>query len=373
MRILLVTSSLDDGGAEKWMLDTVSNLDRTNLKIDYYFWSGIKADTFYSLYQELGVNLDFRYLDKKRTPVWLSLFLDLKRYIQEHGPYDAIHVNGTPIVFQAVVLCAVGEKIRVRIVHSHNSLSSNLNGGKAICRSIIRKYIVQKATSVVACSELAGCAKYGNDVINNPKFCILKNGININQFQYNEDLRKKTRNELGLGECFTVLHIGRITEQKNHGFLLDVFSEIVKQEPEAKLLLIGKGEKEKEIFQKASNLNLEEKIIHIPWTTEVEKYLSSADIFVFPSLYEGFGIVLLEAQSNGLRCVVSDVVPKETNISQEILFIPLKDQPAFWAKQILLQREKPRYSCQEELYKNGYDICQSAQEFLEICKGDKRR
>ena len=373
MKILLVTSSLDDGGAEKWMLDTVCNLDRTDLTIDYYFWEGIKANTFYSLYEECGVRLYFRNLDKKRTPVWLSLFFDLKRFIQDHGPYDAIHINGTPILLQAIALCAIGKGIKVRIVHSHNSLSANLKGLSAVFRSVVRRYVVQNATDVVACSELAGREKYGEKVTNDLKFCVLKNGIHPKKFLYDEELRKKTRDELGLGECFTVLHIGRMADQKNHGFLLDVFSEIVKREPKAKLLLVGKGEKEKEVFQKITCLKLKEKIIHIPWTSEIEKYLSSADVFVLPSLYEGFGIVLLEAQANGLRCVVSDTVPKETNVSQKIHFISLKEPPSFWAEQILLQKGTARYNCQEELYTNGYDVLQSACDFLEICKGNKRR
>lgn len=372
MKILLVTSSLDDGGAEKWMLDTVRNLDRTGLTIDYYFWEGIKADTFHSLYQALGVHLYFRNLNKNKLPVWLSLFFDLKKHIQKYGPYDAIHINGTPIIFQAVALGAAGKNIKVRIVHSHCSFSSDLHGGKAIVRSLVRKYVIQKATDIVACSEMAGQAKYGDAVIKCSKFRVLKNGINLKQFFYSENLRGKARNELGLRECFTILHIGRIADEKNHAFLLDIFSEIAKKEPDAKLLLIGKGEKEKEVFLKASRLNLKDKIIHIPWTSEVEKYLSAADVFVFPSLHEGFPITLVEAQANGLQCVVSDVVPEETNISQEILFISLEDSPSFWTEQILQQKGKTRYNCREELYKNGYDVRQSAQDFLEICKGNTR-
>lgn len=374
-RILLVTSRLDDGGAEKWMVDTLSYMDRTDMQFDYYLFENIKKDTFQIRYQKMGVEIHERNLHLMKIPTAMALRTDLERFIDKYGPYAAIHVNGTPLVYQMAAMQAAQKKnIPVRIVHSHSSEASDLHGVKKAVRKIMRKNVYKNATVIGACSTLAGKKKYGEKVQSSKKFVILRNGIDTQKFRYSPQEREAIRKQLKLQNEFTLLHIGRLAKEKNHMFLVEIFSKILCMEPNAHLILVGSGEDEKAVLKKGKELKILDKIIHIPRTSEAQKYYQAADVFVLPSFFEGFGTVLIEAQAAGLPCFASDVVPSEADITNTICFLPLTQTAEEWANEILQAQGAKRSDGSELVRTAGYDIYNTAREFkIMLCvKGEEK-
>lgn len=371
-RILLISSSMDNGGAEKWVLDTVAAMNRTGISIDLYYWCGIKTDTFLPEYEQLGLNVYIDTLSGSAVMVALQLFRRLRRFILENGPYDAIHINGTKLIYQAVsMLVADRSGIPVRIVHSHNTAMSKVHLLGNFFRNKLRRCIFMHSTCIAACSVLAGTTKYGDNVTSNPKFVVLRNGINTERFVFSENVRADVRQELGLiADDTVILHIGRMMPQKNQMFVLDVFAAAFVKNKKTKLLLVGEGPDRSKICEKIKLLGLDRQIILIPWSEHPEKYYNAADIFLLPSLFEGLPIVLLEAQANGLPCFVSDTVTDESNVTDTVKFLSLGLSSDKWAEALFASRG--RYENTVEVMKDkGYDIAQTAQEFREILLGQQ--
>lgn len=372
MKILLVTSYLDDGGAEKWMLDTVRNMDLTGVKVDYYFWFSAKNTRFVSYYQKSGVNLFIRNLDhKKGNLFWLKS--DFEKFLRERGSYDAVHINGTGLYGQMIILTVAQRfNIPVRIVHSHNSIPNEFYGIKRIIRNYLRKQVIKKSTIVGGCSELATVTKYGQEIVNNSKYCIFKNGIDLYKYSKVQEMRSSQRKKLMLEDKIVFLHIGRFEKQKNHDFLIDIFSEVSKLREDAVLLLVGHGSLEKDVFNKIDKLNLSTNVIHVSYTETTEVYYSVADVFLFPSLFEGLPFVLLEVQACGLPCVISDVISQETKVNNNVVSLPLGYSALQWAEYGISMIGKRCLEGHNNLIRAGYDLKQTARDFLECCKGANR-
>lgn len=367
-RILLITSSLDNGGAEKWVLNTIYNMDRSDIEIAYYFWGDIRQDTFLEKYNSMGIKTYFRKLNNKLLPVFILLGMDLTHFIQLTGPYDAIHVNGTKLLYQAICMWVSRKaEIPVRIVHCHSMASSNLSGIKKYIRKLLRNSIKHNATCIAACTKQAGQAKYGKSILKSSKFDVFKNGIDLEQYVFSEEKRKILRKKYNLENTFVLLHIGRMEYEKNHILLLKIFKKITEYENRAKLLLVGNGTLERSIFNYAKQLGISEKIIHISYTQEPENYYSVADVFILPSLYEGQPLVLLEALANGLPRVVSDGVPQLVNLDEHMQVVSLKAPLNEWIYAIENMRKEGRYTDGiKNLRKQGYDIKQTAAHVKQI-------
>lgn len=361
-RILLITSSLDNGGAEKWVLDTMYNMNRTDMEIVYYFWGDIRQDTFLAKYNSMGIKTYFRKLDKKLLPIFILLWIDLVQFIKLTGPYDAVHVNGTKLLYQAICMWISSKAgISVRIVHCHSTVMGNLSGIKKYIRKLLRDSIKQYATCIAACSVQAGQTKYGEDILKNPKFEVFKNGIVLEQYVFSEENRKDLRKKYNLEDAFVLLHIGRMEYEKNHMLLLKIFKKFTEYEDKARLLLVGDGTLKTSIFSYARQIGIYEKIIYIPYTQQAEEYYSAADVFILPSIYEGLGLVLLEALANGLPRIVSDGVPEAANLDRRMQTVSLKAPLDKWTDAIKQARKEGHYTDGSRILKeHGYDIRQTA-------------
>lgn len=361
-RILLITSSLDNGGAEKWVLDTMYNMNRSDMEIVYYFWEDIRQDTFLTKYNSIGIKTCFRKLDKKFSPVATTLGIDLAHFIKTTGPYNAVHVNGTKLLYQAICMWVSSKaRIPVRIVHCHSTVVGDLSGIKKYIRKLLRNFIQKNATCVAACSVQAGQAKYGKNILKSDKFKIFKNGIVLEKYIFSEEKRKKIRKKYHIENNFVLLHIGRMEHEKNHILLLKIFKKFTEYEDDARLLLIGDGTLRESIFNYAIQLGIYEKIVHIPYTQETGSYYSAADVFILPSLYEGMGLVLLEAFANGLPRIVSDGIPESANLDGRMNIVSLKAPIDKWMYAIKSAKKEGRYANGDMyLKKQGYDIRQTA-------------
>lgn len=263
---------------------------------------------------------------------YLKIKHDVYKVIREYGPYDAVHCHK---FFECAPCLAAAKKagVPVRIAHSHNTEKPTTRKNiayymKRILNNYYRKLIRKYATHMIGCSQAAADYLFGKGY-GYPVY----NSIDLSKFsleKYNKDPHSEIR----------LIHVGKFCEQKNQLFLLDVFAEIRKMNPNVSLTMIGHGGKYYEqTIKKIAKLNLEDCTQILPHDTDVASTLADSDYFVFPSTFEGFGNVLLEAQAMGLKCFVSTEVTQEADCGL-LTYIPLSKGAQEWAKEILSYYEK---------------------------------
>ena len=278
---------------------------------------------------------------------------------KEHG-YDFIHSH-LPNAAMVYLKSAKKAGIRLRIQHSHNT-SGGTNITKKTRNYVMKRSANKHATHYFACSKLAGKYLFGNRAVRDGDVIIIPNCININRFLFSLSTRQSTREALCLENSFVIGHVGRITPQKNQEFLIDIFSELYKIDDNAVLLLIGEGEDEVKTRQKAAKLGLESTVRFLGVRSDIPELMQAMDVFLFPSRFEGLGIVLIEAQAAGLPAIASDVVPQEVAVTDLISYMPLKEPAKAWAKAALALKGISRVDTSEMLLQGGYDIVSAAKE-----------
>ena len=246
--------------------------------------------------------------------------------------------------------------IPIRISHSHtfNPKASIL---KSIYTGYSKKFINANATHKFACSQKAGKWLYDNNV----DTVVINNGIELDKFMYNKEDSKQKKRELSIDESTIVIgHVGSFREAKNHDFLLDVFNYIEKRIDNIVLVLVGDGKLKKDIEQKAQNLALEHKIKFLGVRDDVHDILKIFDFMIFPSIYEGLPLSLIEAQASGVKCIVSDVITKEVDIGLNLVdYINLSSPLSEWSKSILDNdkcKNRESNKIKDAILENGYDI-----------------
>lgn len=239
--------------------------------------------------------------------------------------------------------------IKNRIAHAHST--SQDRNIKLILKKFYMTKIPKYATQLFACGEDAGKWMFsGHD------FEIIKNSIDFNNFKYNTTLAEEVRNELNIKKDELVIgHVGRFCYPKNHHFLVDVFKEIHDIVPNSTLVLVGQGELENEIKNKVVQNNLKNSVKFLGLRTDIHRILNAMDCFVFPSNYEGFPVSIVEAQASGLLCFISDRVPQECIISDQVKVVSLDESANQWAKQILSSQSNYKRN-NKEIKDSGFDI-----------------
>lgn len=332
IKILNVGLSNNLGGIEKYLINIFRNIDKSKFELDFLVYKGEKVCFYDEISKESNI-----YELTRRTDNYYRYIKELGDFFKK-SDYDYIHFHLMEFsCFERIILAQKYTKARI-ILHSHIA-NHKLPSFKTKVLNFVGKILVKKNDSYLkaACSMDAGRYMFSDFKDNN--FVVLNNGIDIIEFKFNNDERIKMRKKLNLCGKFVIGNIGRFVTQKNHTFLLEIFKYVKEIKPNASLLLIGSGKLKKRIIKKAQNLKVLDSIIFIDKTNEVPSYLAVMDKFVFPSLFEGLGIVLIEAQASGLECYVTDSLPNEINISNNITRISLKQDAQYWAKKITQNEE----------------------------------
>lgn len=283
-------------------------------------------------------------------------------FSQHRGEYDAVHLHE---LYLNTLIFPIAKKygIKTRIAHSHTTKFSD-QWSHAVRNRLLCLPISLLATDFFACSRAAGSAAFGSKVVSEHRLYVLSNAIDPQRFIFSADGRGALRKEFGLEEDFVVGNIGRFSPQKNHELLLRIFQKLLEKKPNARLLLVGDGSLKDAITLQARRLGIMDRVVFAGERSDVGALLSAMDCFVLPSRFEGLGIVLVEAQCNGLPCIASDVVPEEAEILPSFCRLSLRDRPARWADAILCA--EPRTSDTENLiFAAHFDIAQEAPRLLE--------
>lgn len=264
--------------------------------------------------------------------------------------YDIVHVNGNSRAILGELAVSRINKNKINVAHCHTSNSDYVFFNK-ITKSIFNKFY----DVGLACSDEAGKWMFGNN-----KFIVLPNGFETKKFIYNENTRKRIRKELNLNDELVIGHVGNFSEAKNYEFLIKIFETICKRKKNVKLLLVGKYKNNEKMVKKIKqSINAKDIIFYGP-TEKVYNVYNAMDVFVFPSKFEGLGITLVEAQCNGLKCVISSNIPNQAIVNKKIVTkLKLSENINVWKDTILknnIQRNR-----KEEYFNNinrieKYDI-----------------
>ena len=353
IRILHVIGIMNRGGAESMIMDLYRHIDREKVQFDFVEHTPERA-TFDEEIERLGGHV-FRcphYNGKNHFQYvrWWNTF-----FKNHAGDYSVVqgHIGST-----AAIYLNLAKKCGVyTIAHSHNTYGPISFRGTLYRLYSYRTRLI--ADSFFACSVKAGTDRFGKRIVRNQKrFRVLNNAIDTEQYAFRSSTRSEIRESLGLSEdAYVVGHVGRFVDQKNHEMIIDIFLQIYRLDPYAKLLLVGDGSKRAQIEEKVTKLGLDGKVIMTGVRNDVANLLQGMDVFLFPSKYEGLGVALIEAQAAGLPCVISDCIPKEVAVTNGLInTMSLDSSPRQWAERVLAMKNIKRVDHSGEVKTAGYDI-----------------
>ena len=348
IRVLQVVTIMNRGGLETMLMNYYKKIDRTKIQFDFMVHREERGD-YDDEIEAMGGRI-FR-MPSIRPGHYRKYFKKLDEFFKIHKEYVIVHSHMNEN--SGFVLRSAKENgIKCRIAHNH--VSGLGFDYKYLFRQYARFVLKNQTTHLFACSREAGKWLFGEEKTNND-VTILNNAINLDDFNFNYKIRDESRAELGIENKLVLGHVGRFSSSKNHDFLIDIFAQVHKLNSEAVLLLVGTGELEEEIKNKVKKYNLEDCVKFLGLRSDIHKLMNAMDVFVFPSKFEALPVVLVEAQSVGLKCIVSTGVPREADISNTMDFISLKNDAKYWANNILCcdKEHKDNISIMKE---KGFDI-----------------
>ena len=337
IRILHCVAGIGRGGYETLIMNLYRKIDRTKIQFDFlYSYNGV----FKKEIEALGGRLyKIPFITEKGPFAYTAA---VRKFFKEHPEYKIVHSHMDKFSGH-IMREAKRAGIPVRIAHSHNIANEGMFLYR-IVKDYYGFYIAPNCNERFACSQDAADWLFGkgrDDVM------IIKNGIDLEKFE-NKDTRNKDK--------FIVSCVGRFTQQKTHDFLLDIFSEVCKRKDNAHLMLAGTGEFMNPMKEKAERLGIADKVTFMGDCSNVHELLHKSDVMCLPSLFEGLGIVFIEAQACGVKCIASDRVPKEAKVSDDIQFIPLEKGASYWADAICSIGDYEKADNHESIRNCGYDI-----------------
>lgn len=347
---------MNRGGIEAFMMNYVRHMDSKVVHIDFAV-TGLEKGAYDDELKSLGCKI-YRLPKKSKHPIGYQRKL---KKVFSTGKYEIIHSHADAMscwVLKVAKECG----IPVRIAHSHNTQHLTTNPIKLQINEFARKKINKYATDRFACSNEAGKWLFGD-----ASFTVIHNAIDANDFAFDVANRKALRKQYNISDDDILLgHVGRFDIQKNHTFLIDMFAELSKRNDSYKLLCVGDGWLRDDIEKQIKDNNLTEKVILAGQQKNAKDYYNAFDLYVFPSLFEGLGFVLIEAQANGLTCINSDDVPQETNLSgaDKMLYLPLEKE--VWVDKLLELGTPDRYDGGKYVAEHGYDITHEVKKLEDI-------
>lgn len=349
IRILHIVTTMNRGGLETMLMNYYRHIDHSKVQFDFLVHR--KEESNYDAeIKHLGGRI---YHISKLDPISHKYKDDLDTFLRTHSEYKIIHshldcMSGIPL--KEAKKCG----IPVRIAHAHSS--NQTKDIKYILKLFYKRNIIKNANYLFACGDEAGKWMFNVD-----DFKVINNAIDAKNYIYNVDKRKKVRKEFDLGEDSTVIgHVGRFMTPKNHLFIIDIFNKIHTTNPNTYLMLVGEGNLKESIIEKVRCLGLDDYVIFTGLRSDVNELLQAMDVFLFPSLYEGLPVSIVEAQAAGLPCLISDKVPIECKKTDLVYQLNLDDSIDVWADKVNELSHIVRRDTYEDIKISGFDIIENA-------------
>ncbi len=359
-RLLCILSGMNAGGAETFLMKIYRVLDRDRYQMD--FCINVREKCFYEdEITELGGKI---YRIPSKSESVKEFRRQLHSVVKDNNYKYVLRITSNAMGFMDLM---IAKKAGAEVCAARSSNASDGGGMKAYIAHRLGRLMYGRYVDVkIAPSDLAAEYTFGKKAYKNGSVNILHNAIDTEIFKYSKEKRTEIREEFGIPQNAKVIgHVGRFSPQKNHGFLIDVFSEVKKKDKNTILLLVGIGELEEQIRSKVKSIDLESSVIFAGLRADIPDVLSAMDVFVFPSLYEGMPNTVIEAQACGLPCVISDRITRQANVTGSVVYCPI-DDPSGWTDKIIDAYTDRIENAQEKMKSSGYDIRSAASSFAKL-------
>lgn len=366
IRVLAIVHQLKPGGLENRLMDIIRNIDHSRLIIDVFTYS-LEPGVFDDEVKALGNKVFYNQPLTVKNMIWYVKYF--RSFLKSHPEYKIVHAHQDA---WCSVFCkgAYLAGVPIRIAHSRTAISSL--SLKNIVKNVIKLPTKKYANFYFAVSEKAGRWLYGNKMYEKGEVQIWPNAIDANKFYYNKDIREDIRISNGWDNKYVVMHVGNFTPPKNHSFILEVFNEIHKMDKDAILVLVGTGDRNP-LDEYVNEYNLSDVVEFLGSRNDVNDLLQGADVFLFPSIFEGLPGALVEAQASGLYCVMSDTIAEEVQITNNLTIKSLSESPRIWAESVLKYKYCERFNERECIEKKGFDIHSLTEKLCEFYEESYKR
>ncbi len=350
IRVLQMIGALNAGGSQAMLMNIYRHTDRERIQFDFVL--DRPEELFYAdEVRALGGNIYTLPLFNGRNAGAVIRAWDA--FLTEHPDYQVLHSH---VRSYASLYLPVAKRHGLKtVIHSHNT--SNRAGPAVAVKAALQYPLRYQGDVLIGCSTEAGRWLFGEKACRSDRYVFLPNGVELDRFRPDPEVRREYRGQLGLEDSYVVGHVGRLGPAKNHLFLLESFAKLHALRPESRLLIVGDGELRGEIEARISALGLAGSVIMTGNRDDVPRLMQAMDVFAFPSLWEGLPVTLVEAQSVGLPCIISDRITKDVDITPLITRLPV-DSPELWAKELVKDRQ--RRDCSQLIARSGFDIRDSA-------------
>lgn len=360
IKILHYVGAMNRAGAETFIMNMFRALNKENYAFDF-LCSSRKPGDYDEEIKTIGGVLYYIDLSQKNGVVrhlenYKTIKKECKKYINK---YDVFHIH-TYHAFDSYVVAkaAVDAGFKRVFVHSHSASVEFHKNLHAMFRPMLSRLPITE----LACSDAAGKWLFSNN-----KYKVIGNGINVNLYRFDSGIREDYRRKMGLDNKFVIGHVGRFEEVKNQKFLLDVMQGVIHSCPNACLLLIGDGALKQEVEGEAKEVGLSEYVEFLGIRNDIGKLLQAIDVFVLPSLFEGVPFSVIEAETAGLPCILSENVPGDLDFAQNIYHESIDDVDA-WVQRLIeiYKKDVERTECYKDIVNHGYDIKENCESLMEV-------
>lgn len=357
IRILQVIGAMDRGGAETMLMNLYRAIDRGRIQFDFLVHEQRECDYDQEIY-DLGGNI-YR-LPRLNGLNYFTYRRLCREFFAQHSEHPIVHGH---IGSSAAIYLSEAKKTgRVTIAHSH--AQSFLTGIQKIGFDFFSRPTRDVADWFFGCSYEAGRDRFGDRVVQGDRFFILDNGIDVERYRCDDVAHERAKHALGLDNLPVVGHVGRLAPEKNHAFLLEAFALLLKQVPDAVLLLVGRGPLEDELKARAFELGITHSVRFMGIRTDVPDLLRAMDVFAFPSIKEGLPLAVVESQASGLPTLISTGVPERAIVSDKGMRVPCDNGVVIWANLMNKELDEagrfPRTDCVEQVRSHGFDVVDTA-------------
>ena len=361
-RVLCIVGSMNAGGAETFLMKMYRNIDRNEYQMDFCVSADEKG-----VYDDEIIAMGGRVIHTvpKSNGLYKS-FVSIKNIVRDNGYKNVLRVSQHSLSALELLAARIGGAKNV----VYRSSNSQTGGGKVnrILHKIFMFLPMYVPTKRIAPSTEAAEFMFGKRLTKHGKVKILHNALAVENYIYNTAAHENIRKELNLGDSFVIGHVGRFSAQKNHKRLIEIFKYISDRLPNAKLVLVGKGELQADVEAQAEKLGLKEKVVFTGVRKDVPELLMGMDVLLFPSFFEGMPNVVIEAQATGLPCVISDSITREADITGTVQYVSLNESDSVWAEKVLEIADSgmERHDMTECFKKNRYDIESVTEDFVKL-------
>lgn len=360
MKILVHGLSSGIGGVEIFLLNYCPQISKLYPEIEFEY---VVYDAVPDYAESRGIELGSLHVVPGRGASLQGNRDALSRLVQE-GHYDCVWGNYCSLS-DVGVLQAATSSVPIRIAHAHSS--KNMGSiFTALLHGLHKKSLENLATDLLSCSDDAAAFMFPKDVARDRGFRVVANGIDVERFAFDEDARKQLRNSVDAGDSLVLAYVGRMSPEKNPMFAIDVAKVLQDDGIDFRMVMLGDGPSMREVRTKVEVLNLADRVHLLGLVPQVEGWLSAADAFIMPSEFEGLGLSLIEAQASGVSCLISEGIPNEAIVTDQIQRLSLSDPIESWAQAAVKagtdSRNRNRMESARIVADAGYDISENAAE-----------